>query len=166
MTRAMLVLRRTLEVVTAALVALITILVTLEVLLRGFFDISLIVVDEGSRYLMIWIVMLAGGLVSLTDEHIRIELIPRGASFALRKALRIASQILVMVFLVVLIAASLTILPGMSGDRTITLGISMYPVYLALPVGGGLMLLVTAWNTWRIVGARTDEDLALRGDAT
>ncbi|MCZ8106970.1 MAG: TRAP transporter small permease [Burkholderiales bacterium] len=166
MTRAMLVLRRTLEVVTAALVALITILVTLEVLLRGFFDISLIVVDEGSRYLMIWIVMLAGGLVSLTDEHIRIELIPRRASFALRKALRIASQILVMVFLVVLIAASLTILPGMRGDRTITLGISMYPVYLALPVGGGLMLLVTAWNTWRIVGARTDEDLALRGDAT
>jgi TRAP-type C4-dicarboxylate transport system permease small subunit len=166
MTRAMLALRRTLEVVTAALVALITILVTLEVLLRGFFDISLIVVDEGSRYLMIWIVMLAGGLVSLTDEHIRIELIPRRTSFALRKALRIASQILVMVFLVVLIFASLTILPGMRGDRTITLGISMYPVYLALPVGGGLMLLVTAWNTWRIVGARTDEDLALRGDAT
>ena len=65
-------------------------------------------------------------------------------SFALRKALRIASQILVMVFLVVLIAASLTILPGMRGDRTITLGISMYPVYLALPEGGGLMLLVTA----------------------
>ncbi len=165
MTRAMLALRRTLEVTTAALVALITVLVTLEVILRGFFDISLIVVDEGSRYLMIWIVMLAGALVSLTDEHIRIEMIPRRTSFALRKALRIASQILVMLFLVVLIGASLSILPGMRGDRTVTLGISMYPIYLALPVGGGLMLLVTAWNTWRLFGARTDEDLALKRDA-
>jgi TRAP-type C4-dicarboxylate transport system permease small subunit len=161
----MLVLRRALEVTTAALVALITILVTLEVILRGFFDISLIVVDEGSRYLMIWIVMLAGALVAQTDEHIRIEMIPRRTPFAVRKALRIASQILVMLFLVVLIAASLSILPGMRGDRTVTLGISMFPVYLALPVGGGLMLLVTVWNTWRIAGARTDEDLALRGDA-
>lgn len=165
MTRAMLALRRTLEVTTAALVALITVLVTLEVILRGLFDISLIVVDEGSRYLMIWIVMLAGALVSLTDEHIRIEMIPRRTSFALRKALRIASQILVMLFLVVLIGASLSILPGMRGDRTVTLGISMYPIYLALPVGGGLMLLVTAWNTWRLFGARTDEDLALKRDA-
>ena len=165
MTRAMLLLRRTLEVVTAALVALITVLVTLEVVLRGFFDISLVVVDEGSRYLMIWIVMLAGALVAQTDEHIRIEMIPRRASFALRKALRIASQILVMVFLVILIAASLSILPGMRGDRTVTLGISMFPVYLALPVGGGLMLLVTAWNTWRILAARTDDDLVLGDDA-
>lgn len=164
MNRAMLILRRTLEVVTAALVALITILVTLEVLLRGFFDMSLVVVDEGSRYLMIWIVMLAGALVAQTDEHIRIEMIPRRASFALRKALRIASQILVMVFLVIVIAASLSILPGMRGDRTVTLGISMFPVYLALPVGGGLMLLVTAWNTWRILAARTDDDLVLGDD--
>lgn len=164
MTRAMLVLRRTLEATTAALVALITILVTLEVILRGFFDLSLIVVDEGSRYLMIWIVMLAGALVSQTDEHIRIEMIPRRTPFALRKAMRIASQVLVMLFLCVLIVASLSILPGMRGDRTVTLGISMYPVYLALPVGGGLMLLVTAWNTWRIIGARTDDDLAIPGE--
>lgn len=165
MTRAMLGLRKALEVTTAALVALITVLVTLEVVLRGFFDISLIVVDEGSRYLMIWIVMLAGALVAQTDEHIRIEMIPARTPFAVRKALRIASQILVMLFLVILIAASLSILPGMKGDRTVTLGISMFPVYLALPVGGGLMLLVTAWNTWRILGARTDDDLMLRGDA-
>ncbi len=159
-------LRKALEVTTVVLVAFITILVTLEVVLRGLFDQSLVVVDEGARYLMIWIVMLAGALVSQTDEHIRIEMIPGRTSFAVRKALRIASQLLVMLFLVVFIAASLTILPGMAGDRTVTLGITMFPIYLALPVGGALMLLVTAWNTWRIVAARTDADLSLAGEAS
>ena len=159
----MLILRRTLEVTTAGLVALITILVTLEVILRGFFNVSLIVVDEGSRYLMIWIVMLAGSLVSQLDEHIRIELVPSSAPFLLRKIFRILSQILVMVFLCVLIATSLLILPGMSGDRTVTLGISMFPVYLALPVGGVLMLLVTAWNTWLIFKAQTNDELFMSG---
>jgi TRAP-type C4-dicarboxylate transport system permease small subunit len=163
MNKMMLILRRTLEVTTAGLVALITLLVTLEVILRGLFNVSLIVVDEGSRYLMIWIVMLAGALVSQLDEHIRIDLVPSSATFLLRKSFRILSQILVMVFLCVLIATSLLILPGMSGDKTVTLGISMFPVYLALPVGGVLMLLVTAWNTWLIFNAQTNDELFISG---
>lgn len=161
MTAAMRVLRHVLEWLVVALVALITTMVGIEVVLRGMFDTSLIVVDEGSRYLMIWIVMLAGALVAQTDEHIRIDMIPAATPFALRKALRLGAQFLTIAFLLVLIVASLAILPGMRGDRTVSLGISMYPVYLALPVGGGLMLLVTAWNTWRILRARSDAELEI-----
>lgn len=161
MTAAMRVLRHVLEWLVVALVALITTMVGIEVVLRGMFDTSLIVVDEGSRYLMIWIVMLAGALVAQTDEHIRIDMIPAATPFALRKALRLGAQLLTIAFLLVLIVASLAILPGMRGDRTVSLGISMYPVYLALPVGGGLMLLVTAWNTWRILRARSDAELEI-----
>lgn len=161
MTMAMRALRHILEWLVVALVALITVMVGTEVVLRGLFDTSLIVVDEGARYLMIWIVMLAAALVAQTDEHIRIDMVPAATPFALRKALRLGSQLLVIVFLLVLIVASLDILPGMRGDRTVSLGISMFPVYLALPVGGGLMLVVTIWNTWRILRARSDADLAL-----
>jgi TRAP-type C4-dicarboxylate transport system permease small subunit len=49
----------------------------------------------------------------------------------------------------------------MRGDRTVTLGISMFWVYLSLPVGAILMLTVTAWNTWRVLRARNDSELAL-----
>jgi TRAP-type C4-dicarboxylate transport system permease small subunit len=160
MSTAMRGLRRLLEWMIVGLVALITILVGVEVVLRGLFDMSLIVVDEGARYLMIWIVMLAAAHVAQTDEHIRIEMIPAGVPFALRKALRLAAQGLVILFLVVLIVTSVAILPGMRGDRTVTLGISMFPVYLALPVGGALMLVVTVWNTCSILGARCAADLS------
>jgi C4-dicarboxylate transporter DctQ subunit len=161
MTVVMEALRRVLEWLTVGLVAFITILVTAEVILRGLFDYPLIVTDEASRYLMIWIVMLAGALVTQTDDHIRIEMLPKTLSFPVRKMLRIGSQVLVIVFLTVFLVATLTILPGMRGDRTVTLGISMFWVYLSLPVGAILMLTVTAWNTWRVLRARNDSELAL-----
>jgi C4-dicarboxylate transporter DctM subunit len=49
--------------------------------LRGFFDISLIVVDEGSRYLMIWIFMLVpilfpiGRLYGVEEHHLALIIV-------------------------------------------------------------------------------------------
>jgi TRAP-type C4-dicarboxylate transport system permease small subunit len=66
----------------------------------------------------------------------------------------IISQFLTLLFLAVFVYASLKILPGMRSDRTVTLGISMFWIYLALPVGGALMFFVTAYNTWKMLAGK------------
>jgi TRAP-type C4-dicarboxylate transport system permease small subunit len=147
-------LKRTLEYLTVGLTALITVIVTSEVALRGMFNFSIIVSDEASRYLMIWIVMLAGGLAAQTDEHIRIEMLPTRISPSIKRGMAIISQFLTLLFLAVFVYASLKILPGMRSDRTVTLGISMFWIYLALPVGGALMFFVTAYNTWKMLAGK------------
>jgi len=144
-------LKKNLEYATVGLTALITLIVTAEVALRGMFDFSIVISDEASRYLMIWIVMLAGGLAAQTDEHIRIEMVPSRLSPSVRRGMALTSQFLTLTFLAVFIVTSLKILPGMLGDRTVTLGISMFWVYLALPVGGFLMFFVTSYNTWKML---------------
>lgn len=134
---------RLIEGVVIALMGVIATLVVAEVVLRGLFGLSLVVYDELTRYLMIWTVMLAAALLIREDGHIRIGLLagalkPRAALF-----LHCLSQVLVIVFLAGLLWSSLVALPGIVGQTTITLGVSMAWFYAALPVGAALMILLT-----------------------
>lgn len=156
-------LKRALEYLTVGLTAVITALVTFEVIMRGLFDYSIVITDEASRYLMIWIVMLAASLVSQNDEHIKIDMVPKNISPTLRKSLAIGSNVLTLIFLGIFTYASLQILPGMAGDRTVTLGVSMYWIYLSLPMGGGLMLFVTAYNTYLLLLKKADSGVVATG---
>lgn len=122
------------------LVAVVLMLVV-QVGLRFGFSYSLPWPEEAARYLMIWIVMLAGSLLVRDDQLVRVDFLDylwpqswlpwRNAAFRL------------------LLAGMLCVLVWQGWDQaafavrrtTTALQISWFWVYLSIPVGGTLMLI-------------------------
>ena len=128
------------------LLGLVVAMVLVDVLLRNFLGGSLFFTDEFARYSMIWVAMMGAALLVAEDGHIRVSVLPASAPAKLRFVMGMVSQILVLFFLGVLFYASLIVLPDVSRDRTVTLGISMAVVYAALPVSAALMFILTLLN--------------------
>lgn len=119
----------------------VAIMLVLQVFLRFVFTYSLPWPEEAARYLMIWIVMLSGSLLVRDDQLVRVDfldnlwpqslLVWRNATFRL------------------LLAAMLGVLVWQGWEQaafamrrtTTALQISWFWPYLAIPVGGGLMLI-------------------------
>lgn len=119
----------------------VVIMLVLQVILRFGFSFSLPWPEEAARYLMIWIVMLAGSLLVRDDQLVRVDfldylwpqswLVWRNALFR------------------ILLSAMLCVLAWQGWDQAIfsarrtttALQISWFWPYLAVPVGAALMLI-------------------------
>ena len=122
------------------LIAVVAMLVT-QVFLRFVFTYSLPWPEEASRYLMIWIVMLAGSLLVKDDQLVRVDffdylwpenwLVYRNAAFRAMLAF----------LLIVLVWQGIDQALFAARRTTTALQISWFWPYLAVPVGAGLMLL-------------------------
>ena len=132
--------------------AVVAAVVVTEVILRYAAGRSLIITEELSRYGMIWVALLASVLVLHEDGHIASGatgwLGPRG-----QRIVRVVTELLSLLFLVVMAVAGLQVLPGQLDQQTLTLGVTIFWFYLALPAGAFLMALV-------IVARRLDLDHA------
>lgn len=121
--------------------AVVAAVVVTEVVLRYTAGRSLIVTEELSRYGMIWVALLASVLVLREDGHIA-----SGATGWLgpraQRIVRVVTDLLSLLFLLVLTVAGFQVLPAQRDQDTLTLGVTIFWFYLALPVGGALMMLV------------------------
>lgn len=137
---------RALELVVIALMGTISALVIAEVALRNLFGMSLIVTDELSRSLMVWTALLAATLLVHEDGHVRITLLTDALPPAPATALHVVAQLVVLCFLALLIVSSLSLMPSLREQNTVTLGVSIVWFYAALPITGALMFILTAHN--------------------
>src|SRR6266705_2224997 len=121
--------------------ATVAVVVVTEVILRYGAGTSLIITEELSRYGMIWVALLASVLVLREEGHIATGaggwLGPRG-----QRALRVVAELLSLLFLIVLAVAGLQVLPAQRDQDTLTLGVTIFWFYLALPVSALLMAVV------------------------
>jgi len=140
------VLIRAIEIIVVALMGSITAVVIAEVALRNFAGMSLIITDEFSRNVMIWTAMLAAALVVHEDGHVRINLLEDMVPPPVAKLLSVLAGLIVLFFLGVLIYSSLILMPSLSTQYTVTLGISVVWFYAALPISGVLMFALTLRN--------------------
>ena len=111
-----------------------------QVVLRYGFGFSLPWPEEAARYLMIWVVMLAGSLLVKDDQLVRVDFLdylwsPRWLS--VRNAL---FRVALAVMLGVLLYSGYDNAEFGARRRSATLGLSFYWIYLAIPVGAGLMM--------------------------
>lgn len=111
-----------------------------QVVLRYGFGFSLPWPEEAARYLMIWVVMLAGSLLVKDDQLVRVDFLdylwsPR--LLAVRNAL---FRVALAVMLGVLLYSGYDNAEFGARRRSATLGLSFYWIYLAIPVGAGLMM--------------------------
>jgi TRAP-type C4-dicarboxylate transport system permease small subunit len=137
-------LRPLVRVVEALVVLGMTVVATVvitEVVLRYAAGRSLIITEELSRYGMIWVALLASVLVLREEGHIASgatgRLGPRG-----QRIVRLVAELLSLLFLLVLAVAGLQVLPAQLDQGTLTLGVTIFWFYLALPVSTLLMALV------------------------
>jgi TRAP-type C4-dicarboxylate transport system permease small subunit len=132
--------------------AVVATVVVAEVILRYGAGRSLIITEELSRYGMIWVALLASVLVLREDGHIA-----SGATGWLgrraRRTVRVVTELLSLLFLLVVAVAGLQVLPAQRDQDTLTLGVTIFWFYLALPVSALLMMLVIVARLLGLDGA-------------
>ena len=131
--------------------AVVAAVVVTEVILRYGAGRSLIITEELSRYGMIWVALLASVLVMREDGHIA-----SGATGWLgpraQRTVRVVTELLSLLFLLVVAVAGLQVLPAQRDQDTLTLGVIFW-FYLALPVSALLMMLVIVARLFGFAGA-------------
>lgn len=137
---------RTLEILIAACLALMAVLVFGNVVLRYAFDSGIAMSEELSRLLFVWLIFLGAILASAQHAHIGFDSLAQKLPLGARKALVVATGAL-------MIAACIMFLVGGWEQTRINLGNS-YPVlgvsyawlYGVALVFGAAMLVVIAIN--------------------
>jgi len=111
-----------------------------NVALRFLTDHSILWVEEVSRYLMVWLTFLGAGLVLRHGGHIGIdtlqERLPRQAA-----AIRAVIFVLLLVFFLVMAWIGTRYATLTWGQTTPVLRIPVGSVYLAMPIGFGLLVV-------------------------
>lgn len=140
-----------LEALTLVGMSVVSLTIVVEVILRYGFSSSLIFTEELSRYTMVWVAFL-GGVIALRDgAHVATGGIGDRFGPTVGKVTSVVADGLALVFLVVLAWASIQTLPNQLDQYTITLNISIFWFYLAIPVGAVLMALVIVGRRFGVI---------------
>lgn len=134
-------LKKIIEMVVIFCSAVMTFTLIIQVFLRYVLKTSIPFSEELARYLMIWVVFLAAGLALKEDAHISIRVLVDRFRGRARLWLNLGAQILLLIFLVLLIRESIAVLPYQRIQIILSMGISIFWFYLAIPVGCIIMIL-------------------------
>lgn len=96
-------------------------------------------VEELSRFIFIWIIMLGAVLVTREQSHIELVLFVNLFPKKWRFVLSIFTRLLMVVFCWVMVQQGIKIYPIVAEASSPTFGLSMGWLYLSIPVGGLLM---------------------------
>jgi len=135
-----------LGVLAGVLMALLTLAVFLQVILRYVARSGIEGLDEAPRYLFVWLVMIGAAAAMYRGEHTSLEffrarMAPRGRALALV----VTEGIGILLFLS-MIKVSLVLVPNSQLQSSAGLGLPLGYVYAAMPVGAVLIILPMAWR--------------------
>ncbi|MDI3548726.1 MAG: hypothetical protein PWR10_2378 [Halanaerobiales bacterium] len=116
-----------------------TILIMTQVVTRYVFSFSFAWVEELSRYLIIYVVLLGSSIVLKKDEHPRVELIYDLLPARLKYWLNYFFYLLIFFFLVILTWQGIESCIFCWNDYSASMRIRMTIPYAAVPIGGVLM---------------------------
>jgi TRAP-type C4-dicarboxylate transport system permease small subunit len=126
------------KAVGAALLLLLTVTIFVQVVFRFLLDLPLAWSEELSRYSFVWLTMLVAPICIRLRANIstgtRGSLPPRIALI-----IEIVGYVLVLLFVAVLLVWGALLLDVVKMQRSPAIGIPMYWVYAAIPVGAALM---------------------------
>ncbi len=134
-------LKKLVEVAVIFSSAAMTFMLIIQVFLRYVLRTSIPFSEELARYLMIWVVFLAAGLALKEDAHINIKVLVDRLRGRTRLWLNLVAQILLLAFLVLLMIETIAVLPYQRAQIILSMGISIFWFYLAIPVGCSIMIL-------------------------
>lgn len=140
------------EILASLSLAVMVVLISMQVFFRYVLGNSLGWSEELSRYLLIWSVYIGCSFAAKEDRHLEVTFIrsllgPRAKRFIIS-----LSYIVTLVFCGFCVIWGIEMLSFLerTGQRTQTLGVSIYWVYLALPVGMALMGIRIIQRLWLV----------------
>lgn len=139
---------RVVELLCAAVLAAMTVVIAVLILTRNLFGFSFAWSEELTRFLLVWLSMLGSAVLLRRDDHIRLDLLADRLPARAQAALSLLLRLLVLAFLVVLVQQSWAAALARGATRAPALGLSMTWPYLAIPVAAVLMVLVTVVSLW------------------
>ena len=121
-----------------------------QIVFRYVLKISAPWTEEAARYLMIWMVLLAAGLAFGKGDHFNIDFVTSWMNPRSQTILTLWMNLLSFIFILCIILWGISF--AKLGFFTISPGlqITMFLPYLALPVGGAIMLLNLISFTYRL----------------
>jgi TRAP-type C4-dicarboxylate transport system permease small subunit len=129
------------RVLVGCFAGIMTLVVTLEVILRYGFGRSLFFSEELSRLTFVWAGFLATSLALRKGVHASVSLLVDCFPKTPKKITMLFAHAVVLFFLLFIFFASLTVLPHQWVQFTPTMEIRMFWFYLSIPVGVGLMII-------------------------
>lgn len=134
---------RGLELLCAAILTAIVLMIFANVVSRYFFRAPLHWSDELAQYLFIWLAYLGALAALMQGRHYSVALLIDALPKRLAIAVKALSHLIVIVILAVLIWYSWKMVDILKLQKTPALRMSVYWFYLALPITSALMLLVS-----------------------
>ena len=125
------------------LVAAITAIVALGVFFRFVLNNSLPWTEEVAKFVMVWLAFIGAPVVLREGGHIAIDFIPTRLPKRLGFALLTIIQLVVMVVLAVLVFQGWALAWNARPQIAATVDISLFYIFLAVPIGSALMLIVS-----------------------
>ena len=124
------------------LVAAITVIVALGVFFRFVLNNSLPWTEEVAKFVMVWLAFIGAPVVLKEGGHIAIDFIPARLPARIGHTLLMLIQIVVMVVLAVLVYQGWALAWNALPQVAATVEVSLFYIFLAVPIGSALMLTV------------------------
>ena len=128
---------------TITLVATITIVVCAGIFWRYFLNNSLAWTEETAKFLMVWMVFIGIPIALKTGAHAAIEALPNALPEKSRQTLYAFIYLFLIVLMTLLIQQGWLFAYNARSQETSTTQISMMFVFISMPIGGVLTLLVS-----------------------
>ncbi len=141
--------KQALDTVCVALLAMVLVVVTFQVLNRFLLGLPIAWTEEAARYLFVWLSLL-GAVRGVRDRgHLQVDLFVRMLPAKAEKVLDLLGGLVVAVLLWEVIDSALILLPLTWTRRIATMNVPIFYLYIATPLAAGLMLLFTLRNLVR-----------------
>ncbi|MFM1653656.1 TRAP transporter small permease [Brevibacillus sp. B_LB10_24] len=125
----------------AVIMAVMSILIFWQVAARYVFGSSLAWSEELSRFLMIFMVLMGAAVALGKGSLIAVEIVPEMAKDSLKRWIRLSTHVVSLIFYAILIIYGWKLAKNFAGQIAPGTGISMFWIYLSLPIGGFLLFL-------------------------
>lgn len=125
------------------LVAAIAVIVIASVIMRYVFNNSISWSEDAAKFLMVWLAFLGSPLGFRHGAHVAIELLPPGLPAIVRRLIRVLVHATVLLLMTLLTRYSWAFAWNGRSQVALTVGdISMFWIFVCMPIGAALMALV------------------------
>jgi TRAP-type transport system small permease protein len=131
------------------ILAVMTLAVFAQVVLRYVFAYAVEGMDEVPRYLFVWLVMIGAAAATHRGQHTTLEFFRDRLGARGRALARVVTGLAGMVLFLSLIRSSFVLVPNSQQQSSAGLNLPLGYVYAAVPVGAVLILLPMAWHVVR-----------------
>ena len=135
------------------ILALMTLAVFLQVVLRYVFATGIEGLDEAPRYLFVWLVMIGGAAAMYRLEHTALDYFRLRLPSRLRALADVVTLGAGIALFLSLVRTSFVLVPNSQLQVSAGLNLPLGYVYAAVPAGAVLFLLPMAWRFVGAVGA-------------